>query len=106
MILPWLELLLGLGLLTGLWMPGAILWSNGLLWVFFLALLVNQYRGLDIHCGCFSTRPDPAFASPTAWYLFRAPIFLLAAGYLMFKGFLTPRDESELEESKLAVQGG
>ena len=74
--------------------------------IFFLALLVNQYRGLDIHCGCFSTRPDPASVPPTAWYLFRDPIFLLAAGYLMFKSFLTPRDESELEESKLAMDGG
>lgn len=89
--LPWLELLLGVCLLTGQWLPGAVLWSNGLLWAFFLALLFNHYRGLDVHCGCFSTRPDPASSPPTAWYLFRDPIFLLAAGYLMFRQFMIPK---------------
>lgn len=71
--------------------PGAVLWSNGLLWAFFLALLFNHYRGLDVHCGCFSTRPDPASPPPTAWYLFRDPIFLLTAGYLMFQQFMIPK---------------
>ena len=91
LMLPWLELLLGICLLTGVWLPGAVLWSNGLLWTFFLALLFNHYRGLDVHCGCFPTRPDPATPPPTAWYLFRDPVFLLAGGILMFRQFMTPR---------------
>ncbi len=89
--LPWPELLLGVCLLTCRWLPGAVLWSNGLLWAFFLALLFNHYRGLDVHCGCFSNRPDPVSPPPTAWYLFRDPIFLLAAGYLMFRQFMIPK---------------
>lgn len=90
LVLPWLELLLGLCLVTKMWLPGAVLWSNGLLWAFFLALLFNQYRGLDVHCGCFSTRSDAATPPPTAWYLLRDLIFLLAGGYLMFRLFLLP----------------
>ena len=85
LVLPWMELLLGLFLVSGKWMPGAALWSNGLLWAFFLALLFNRYRGLDVHCGCFSTRPDPANTIPTIWYLLRDAFFLVVTGYLMFR---------------------
>jgi uncharacterized membrane protein YphA (DoxX/SURF4 family) len=85
LVLPWLELLLGLCLVSGKWMFGAMIWSNGLLWAFFLALLFNRYRGLDVHCGCFSTRLDPADTVPTVWYLLRDAFFLIVAGYLMFR---------------------
>ena len=55
LVLPWLEFLLGLCLVTGIWMPGAVLMTTGLLLVFIGALVFNLARGLDIHCGCFST---------------------------------------------------
>lgn len=55
LILPWLEMLLGLCLLLGVWLPGATITVNGLLVFFLGALVFNQVRGLDIHCGCFST---------------------------------------------------
>lgn len=87
LVLPWLEFLLGLCLITGVWLPGAVVWSNGLLWIFFAALLFNHFRGLDVHCGCFSSRPDPAAPPATAWYLLREPVFLVVAGYLLFWQF-------------------
>lgn len=55
MILPWLELLLGVCLLGGVWLPGATAVSTALLALFIGALVYNQIRGLDIHCGCFSS---------------------------------------------------
>ena len=55
LILPWLELLLGLCLLFAIWLPGATVMGTGLLIIFLAALGYNQIRGLDIHCGCFST---------------------------------------------------
>lgn len=55
LILPWLELLLGLCLLFGVMLPGATVTGTALLVVFLGALVLNQLRGLDIHCGCFST---------------------------------------------------
>jgi len=91
LILPWLELVLGLCLAAGIWLPGAVLWSNALLGTFFAALLFNLFRGLDIHCGCFSTNVDPAGASLMTWYLFRDASFLLAGGYLMVYLFWIPR---------------
>lgn len=54
-ILPWLELIMGLFLIAGVWMSGTVVWSNVLLISYIGALVFNLYRGLDIHCGCFST---------------------------------------------------
>lgn len=53
--LPWLELLLGLCLIFGVWLPGATVTATGLLVIFLGLLAFNDIRGLDIHCGCFST---------------------------------------------------
>jgi len=40
--------LLGLCLLTGVWLPGAVLAVNGLLIAFLTALVFNLARGLDV----------------------------------------------------------
>jgi uncharacterized membrane protein YphA (DoxX/SURF4 family) len=53
--LPWLEVLLGVLLIFGIWIPGALIIANLLLITFFSALIFNAARGLDIQCGCFST---------------------------------------------------
>ena len=53
--LPWLELLIGIFLMIGLWMSGTVIWCNFLLVVYIGALSFNLARGLDIDCGCFST---------------------------------------------------
>lgn len=95
LILPWLELALGLCLVAGIWLPGVVLWSNALLGTFFAALLFNVIRGLDIHCGCFSTSLDPAGASLMTWYLFRDAFFLLAGGYLLVGLFWVPRSSED-----------
>ena len=54
--------MIGLCLVGRLWLPGATVVSSGLLIVFIGALIFNQLRGLDIHCGCFTTKStdDPA----------------------------------------------
>ena len=81
MILPWLELILGVFLILGLWFPGAVLLSNLLLVTFFGALVFNLARGLDIHCGCFSTsQQSPSLCM--CLYIIRDGGFLLLALYL------------------------
>ena len=57
-ILPWLELLLGVLLLTGKWLEGALFLVNVLMLVFWTALVVNAVRGIDVGCGCFSTAKE------------------------------------------------
>jgi putative oxidoreductase len=58
--LPWLELLAGLAVITGLFRGGGLLLLNGLLVVFLVVIAISWLRGLDISCGCFGGPPEPA----------------------------------------------
>jgi uncharacterized membrane protein YphA (DoxX/SURF4 family) len=53
-ILPWVEAVCGVCLITGVLTRGSLLLFNGLMAVFTLALAWNAWRGLDTGCGCFS----------------------------------------------------
>ena len=79
-VLPWLELFLGLLLLVRVWLDGAILIINLLLMIFWGTLLFTLSRGLDIHCGCFSTKPDPS--TSVLWSVIRDGLFMVMGGGL------------------------
>jgi uncharacterized membrane protein YphA (DoxX/SURF4 family) len=79
--LPWLEFLCGILLVLGLWVRGSILILSGLLLVFLSAIGINLARGLDIHCGCFTTQGSH---SMTIFTLFRDFSFLFLALYLFY----------------------
>lgn len=81
-VLPWVELTLGVLLLTGCWLPGAVTLANLLLIVFFSALISNKIRGVDVPCGCFDTNAEAPPA--TTWYLLRDAGFILLGGYLFY----------------------
>jgi len=84
--LPWLELLLGLCLLFGVLLPGATVAGATLLINFLGALMFNQIRGLDMHCGCFSTETK---AGPVGWgTVLRDLGFLAISLYLLIVVFL------------------
>ena len=87
LFLPWLELLVGLSLILGVWLPGAVLICNGLLLIFFTTLLFNMARGLDIDCGCFTTSIGPSSGGHMLWYLFRDGFFLFVGLFLFFSSF-------------------
>lgn len=84
-ILPWLELLLGIMLITGFWIPGASALSTLLLTIFMGAIVFNLARGLDISCGCFSTSASEG--SMSVLTILRDTVFLLLAVYLLFATF-------------------
>lgn len=54
-ILPWMELLLGLCLLFNTYTAGASVLAAGLMTLFISIITFNLIRGLDVGCGCFST---------------------------------------------------
>ena len=88
MVLPWLELLLGICLLGGICAGDALLASTTLAAVFVFAQASALYRGLEISCGCFSTSGSGFVNYAT---LIRTCLILLAAvtGYmclLIFQG--------------------
>jgi uncharacterized membrane protein YphA (DoxX/SURF4 family) len=88
LVLPWLELFLGLCLMGGLWLPGAVFAANGLLAVFLAAFVFNLARGLDVNCGCFSTgAAGPAMSA--GWYLVRDAMFLAVGGFLFYTVFFS-----------------
>jgi len=57
-ILPWIELLCGLLLISGIFTRSSALLISGLLVVFTAAMLASVLRGLDISCGCFSVTAE------------------------------------------------
>jgi len=106
LFLPWMELLVGLLLILGLWLPGAVLACNFLLLVFFGALVFNMARGLDVDCGCFTVPVGPSSGGHMPWYLFRDGAFLFLGLFLLFSFFFlkTPRGSRFERPWKLLVR--
>ena len=90
LVLPWLEFIMGIFLIIGLWMPGTVVLCNILLVSYLGALLFNLARGLDISCGCFSTSTE---SSINIWDVLWDASFLLLSVYLFFVVF-GPRSTS------------
>ena len=58
LIIPWLELIVGVFLIFGVFLEGATSITIGL-YIFFIVILSQAvYRGIDVHCGCFKTEAD------------------------------------------------
>lgn len=60
LILPWLEVVTGVGLFFGLARRTAARILGILLIVFIVALSINLARGKPVDCGCFGTSPGAA----------------------------------------------
>jgi len=81
-VLPWLEMLMGIFLIMGFWMPGTVIWCNTLLVVYIGALCFNLARGLDVNCGCFSTTRGSSISIETI--LWDAAFLALSVSLLFF----------------------
>ena len=58
LILPWLELIVGVFLIFGVFLEGSTSITIGL-YIFFIIILSQAvFRGIDVHCGCFKTEAD------------------------------------------------
>lgn len=86
--LPWLELVCGLTLITGWKVRGGALIISLLLLIFMGALSLSLYRGLDIHCGCFSVEGPP---SNLYIDLLRDGIMLAMSAAVLFRSELKQR---------------
>jgi len=51
-VVPWLELLIGMGLIAGVMVNGAALVSSGLMLLFIILISQAILRGFNIECGC------------------------------------------------------
>ena len=58
LIIPWIELIIGIFLIIGVFLEGSINLIISLLMFFIFILLQAIIRGIDVHCGCFSSEAD------------------------------------------------
>ena len=91
MVLPWAELLVGICLIGGIFVSGALLVSIAMGAMFSFVIASALYRGLNISCGCFSASSTEQIGYIT---LIRALVIMLisAVAYLSIV-FLQPRKE-------------
>ncbi len=78
--MPWLELVVAVGLITGVARRGAALWAVALLVMFEVALGINALRGVNVACGCFSASAEETH---NAWLLVLRDLPMLAAALVM-----------------------
>lgn len=81
-VLPWLEAVIGVLLVTGLWRREAAAIAGGLLVMFLVAVGYVMWQGIDVaHCGCFTVGGEGRSAG---WTLIASDLgLLLAAAYVM-----------------------
>lgn len=89
MVLPWLELLVGICLVGGVFVGGALLGSIALGMVFTFVLASALYRRLDISCGCFSSA-----AGKISYLTLIRAVVITALSAAAYAGtiFLAPRE--------------
>jgi len=85
-ILPWLELIAGLALVSGVLGAESALLLSGLLAIFLVAISSALLRGLDIDCGCFGTSSG---GRRVAWTTLGQDVLLLGAGLVALRAGLT-----------------
>lgn len=86
-LVPVLEGIVGVGLITGLWLRESLILTAALYMVFDLMILQAMIRGLDIDCGCFS----PGDSGPIDIYKIMQNVILTAMAFwaLVFNYRLT-----------------
>lgn len=81
-LIPWVELLAGLGLIGGVSIRGNAAIILGMLVMFSIAIAIALVRGLDISCGCFGT----ASASKIGWTRLGEDIAMIVGAWVVLKG--------------------
>jgi uncharacterized membrane protein YphA (DoxX/SURF4 family) len=91
-VLPWLELVTGVLLITGVWRREAAALAGGMLVVFLVAVSYVLGQGIDVaHCGCFTVGGEGRSAG---WTLIASDLALLAvAVYVML---VRPQDAARV----------
>ena len=85
--LPWMEILLGLGLLAGLWLPVTVGWTAAVLLVFTVLTAQAWWRELPIDCGCIdlsALHPALAALSTPGGATLRNLVLLVLCGVLLW----------------------
>ncbi len=79
-LLPWVELLVGIFLIVGILIRSSSLLITFLLVLFTVAISISLVRGLDISCGCFGT----ASGRKVGWTALGEDLLMLAGSLLLY----------------------
>ncbi len=82
LILPWIEAVCGLFLITGYLIKGSALIVDLLMIIFIFAFIINLYREIDITCGCFSLSLQAT--QRTYFYILRDLLILCTGLWILF----------------------
>ncbi len=82
-VLPWVEAVTGILLISGYYIRGSAFIVTGLMLVFISALAANMYRGIDVTCGCFSNELKAATTGDYVYEILR-DLLILGAGLWIF----------------------
>jgi len=80
LIIPWLELFIGIGLIAGLMVDGASIISGGLMALFILLIFQATIRGFNIECGCGLKEGEMV-----GWNKILENLVFLGASYLVWQ---------------------
>jgi uncharacterized membrane protein YphA (DoxX/SURF4 family) len=101
LILPWAELVAGVGLIAGVAARGSALLIGAMLVVFVIALGWAIAKGIDISCGCFSTSSEEGHKVDTSLIVrdvlmlaAMIPIMVRGAGPLSLEALFGRRDRA------------
>ncbi len=82
-IVPFVELFVGLALIGGIYSRAAVLVLNVMLVFFIIILSYNLLRGHEFDCGCFAPESS-GFATTTEFTLFRDFVYLALGLHVFF----------------------
>ncbi len=82
-VLPWLEFVVGLLLIAGIYKKASSFLAGASLVMFLIALISAVARGLDISCGCFSL--EESSSKGDIMYRIIQDFFMLAAVIIVYK---------------------
>ncbi|RKY52853.1 MAG: DoxX family protein [Candidatus Neomarinimicrobiota bacterium] len=88
-LIPWVEAVLGVTLLLGIWIETSTLILS-FVTLFFIVLMISAIvRGLNIECGCFSFDPEGSLIS---WKRVIEDVFMLIGSMFLFFGMQSARN--------------
>ena len=78
-ILPWMELLIGAGIILGIFLDGSVVLSGSFLILFIVMIFQAMMRGFNIECGCGLKEGEMV-----GWSKILENIVFLGASYIVF----------------------
>lgn len=98
-VLPWLEFIVGLLLIAGIYKKASSLLAGASLVMFLIALISAVARGLDISCGCFSL--EETSSKGDIIYRIIQDFFMLAAVIIVYKFGDAKKEETPVVSTEI-----